>query len=105
MTSPWRPSAASCSARGGGEQKVNEDIAAMEADLAQLRVTSRGHGERRAKLQKKLDQLQARIKTQQMKATERREAFAARQKAKHAILKNKAAAAGKALKDLATTPV
>ena len=89
------------------QEKVDdEDIAAMKADLAQFKSEiAKAHGERRAKLQKKLDQLQARIEAQQKKATERREAFAARQKAKRAILKKNAAAAGQALKDLANTPV
>lgn len=89
------------------QEKVDdEDIAAMKADYAQFKSEiAKAHGERRAKLQKKLDQLQARIEAQQKKATERRAAFEARQKAKRAILKTKAAAAGQALKDLANTPV
>lgn len=89
------------------QEKVDdEDIAAMNADVAQFKSEiAKAHGERRARLQKKLEQLQARIEAQQKKATERREAFQARQKAKRAILKNNAAAAGRALKDLANTRV
>jgi uncharacterized membrane protein len=88
------------------EKIDDEDTAAMKADLAQFKSEiAKAHGERRAKLQKKLDQLQARIEAQQKKATERREAFEARQKAKRAIFKKNAAAAGHALKELANTAV
>ncbi len=89
------------------QEKIDdEDIAAMKADVAQLKSElSKAHADRKAKLQKKLDQLQARIEAQQQKATERREAFAARQQAKKAIVKKNAAAAGQALKELAKTPV
>ena len=85
------------------QEKIDdEDIAAMKADLAQFKSEiSKAHADRKAKLQKKIDQLQARIDAQQKKATERREAFEARQKAKRAILKKNAAAAGRALKELA----
>ena len=78
----------------------------MKADLAQLKSeTSKAHADRKAKLQKKIDQLEAKIEAQQKKTIERREAFEARQKAKAAILKKNAAAAGRALKNLANTPV
>ena len=88
------------------EKLDDEDAAAMEADLAQFKSEiAEAHGERRAKLQKKLDQLQARIEAHQKKLTERREASEARQKAKRAILKQNAAVANKALKELANTPV
>lgn len=88
------------------EKIDDEDIAAMKADAAQLKSElSKAHADRKAKLQKKLDQLQARIEAQQKKATDRREAFQARQKAKRAILKKNAAAAGQALKNLATTSI
>jgi uncharacterized membrane protein len=88
------------------EKIEDEEAAAMQADLAQFKSEiAKAHGERRAKLQKKLDQLQGRLEAQQKKATAQREAFAARQQAKRALLKQKAAAAGQALKDLATTPV
>jgi hypothetical protein len=66
---------------------------------------SKANAEQKAKLQKKIDQLNAKIDAQQKKAKDRREAFQARQKAKAAILKKNAAAAGRALKDLANTPV
>jgi uncharacterized membrane protein len=86
------------------EDVRQKDIAAMKADLAQLKdEISKAHADRRAKLQSRIDQLQARIDAQQEKAKERREAFRTRQESKRAILKNNAAAAGRALKDLATT--
>jgi uncharacterized membrane protein len=88
------------------EKSEEKDIAAMKADAAQLKSElSKAHTDRKAKLQKKLAQLEARIESQQKKATERREAFAARQQAKRAIFKKNAAAAGQALKNLANTSV
>jgi len=88
------------------EQVRREEIAAMKADLAEFKSEiSNARAERKAKLQKKIDQLEAKIDAQQKKTIERREAFEARQKAKAAIFKKNAAAAGRALKDLANTPV
>ncbi len=88
------------------EKIDDEDIAAMKADLTQLKSEiSKAHADRKAKLQKKIGELEAKIDAQQKKTIERREAFEARQKAKKAILKKNAAAAGRALKDLAQTKV
>ena len=88
------------------EQVRREEIAAMKSDLAQFKSeVSKAHADRKAKLQKKIDQLEARIEAQQKKAIERREAFEERQKAKKAILKKNAAAAGHALKSFAQTQV
>ena len=88
------------------EQVRREEIDAMKADLAQFKSeVSKARAERKAKLQKRIDQLEAKIDAQQKKTIERREAFEARQKAKTAILKKNAAAAGRALKDLANTQV
>ena len=88
------------------EQVRREEIAAMKADLAQFKSEiSKAHAERKAKLQKKIGELEAKIDAQEKKAIERREAFEARQKAKKAILKKNAAAAGHALKKLAQTQV
>jgi uncharacterized membrane protein len=89
------------------EEKVRQqEFDAMEADLAQMKSEiSKANAEQKAKLQKKVDQLQAKIDAQQKKAKDRREAFHARQKAKHEILKKNAAAAGRALKNLAQTEV
>ncbi len=84
----------------------DEEIAAMKADLKQLKSEiSEAHAERKAKLQTKIGELEAKIDAQQKKTIERREAFEARQNAKRDLLKKNAAAAGRALKDLAHTPV
>jgi uncharacterized membrane protein len=88
------------------EKIRNDEIAAMKADLAQLKSEiSKAHADRKAKLQKKIDQLEAKIEAQQKKTIERREAFEARQKTKKDVLKKNAAAAGRALKELAKTPI
>jgi uncharacterized membrane protein len=86
------------------EDVRQKDIAAMKADLAQLKAeAARASADRRAKLQGRVDQLKKKIDSQEQDANERRSAFQARQKAKSAILKKNAAAAGRALKDLANT--
>lgn len=86
------------------ERLEEKDTAAMKADLAQFKSEIvKAHGERKAKIQRKVDEIQAKIDAQQKKAAARREAFQARQKAKTAILKKNATAAGKALKELAGT--
>jgi uncharacterized membrane protein len=83
-----------------------KEIAAMKADLAQLKAEqAKVNAERKAKLQKKIEQLQAKINAQQKKAKERQAAFEARQKSKSDVLKQNAKAAGRALKQLANTPV
>ena len=83
-----------------------EEVAAMTADLAQLKSEiSEARADRRAKLQKKIDQLQAKVDAQLQKAKQQHDAFEARRKAKRDALKKNAAAAGLALKELATTPV
>lgn len=88
------------------DEILDEDIAAMNADLAQFKKElADARADRRAKLQKKIDHLQTKIEVQQKKAQERRQAFAKRQQAKQELLKKNAAAAGQALKELATTPV
>lgn len=88
------------------EQVRREEIAAMKADLAEFKSeVSKAHGERKAKLQKKIEQLAGKIDAQDRKLTERLGAFEARQRAKKAILRKNAAAAGRALKNLANTPV
>jgi len=88
------------------EKISNEESAAMKADLEQLKSEiSKAHADRKAKLQKKIGELEAKIDAQQKKTIERREAFEARQMAKKDVLKKNAAAAGRALKALAHTPV
>jgi uncharacterized membrane protein len=82
----------------------DENIAAMKADLAQMKAElAEARADRRTKLQDRIDQLQARIDSEQKKFEERREAFRARQNAKRAVLEKNAAAAGRALKELANT--
>jgi uncharacterized membrane protein len=88
------------------EHLREEEIAAMKADLAQLKdEMSKAHADRRAKLQKKVDHLQAKIEARQQKAKERLGAIQAHQKSKRELLKKNAAAAGQALKVLAKTPL
>ena len=81
-----------------------EHVAAMKADLAQMKAElAKTRADHRKKLQQKIDALQARIDSEQKKVEEQRGAFQARQKAKREILKKNAAAAGRALKQLADT--
>jgi len=88
------------------EQVRREEIAAMKADLAELKSeASKANEERKAKLQKKIEQLAGKIDAQDKKLTERLGTFESRQKTKKAIFQKNAAAAGRALKDLANTPV
>jgi uncharacterized membrane protein len=83
-----------------------QDIAAMNADLAELKAEmSKANAERKAKLQARVQHLEARIAEQQRKAKEHKNAFEARQKAKAEVLKKNARAAGRAIKELANTPV
>jgi uncharacterized membrane protein len=87
------------------EQMRKERIAAMQADLAQLREeTKSANAERKAKLQARVDRLQSKIDEQQKKAQAWFEAFQARRKAKQEAFKKNAAVAGHALKELAKTP-
>lgn len=84
----------------------DEELAAMKADLAQLREeSSKAHADRRAKLQSKVEQLQAKIDARQKKAQEQLKAFEARQTSKKELLRKNAATAGRAIKELAKTPV
>jgi uncharacterized membrane protein len=82
----------------------DENVAAMKADLAQMKAEiAQAHADRKKKLQQRVEQLQARIDSEQKKLEQRREAVRARQNAKREVLKTNAAAAGRALKDLANT--
>jgi uncharacterized membrane protein len=84
----------------------NQRVEAMKADVAQFKEEmSKAHEERRAKLKAMIEQLEARIGAQKNKAKEDYEAFKLRQQARRELLKKNAAAAGKALKDLARTPL
>lgn len=87
------------------EQMRKEQIAAMHADLAQLKEEiASANAERKAKLQARIDRLQGKIEQQQEKAQTWFEAFQARRKTKRELFKKNAVAAGRALKDLAKTP-
>jgi len=86
------------------EDVREKDIAAMKADLAQLKAeAAKARADRRAKLQSRIHQLKEKIDAQQQDAKERRRALRTREKVKRDILKKNAAAAGRALKQLAST--
>jgi len=88
------------------DQIDDEETAAMKADLAQLKSEIQNtNAEHKKKLQAKVDALQAKIEAREKKLKDRRDAIKAQAKAKGEVLKNNAAAAGRALKELATTPV
>jgi|SRR5262249_53456290 len=71
-----------------------ENVAAMKADLAQLKAEhAKAHADRKAKLQEKINQLDSRIQAQLQKAKERREAVQRRAQAKVEVLKAKAESA------------
>jgi uncharacterized membrane protein len=87
-------------------QMRKEQIAAMHADVAQLKEEiASANVERKAKLQARLDGLQAKIDLQQHKAQTWFEAFQARRKTKRELFQKNAVAAGRALKELAKTPL
>jgi uncharacterized membrane protein len=84
----------------------DKDIAAMKADLAQMKTEmAEAHADRRAKLQTKAGELQAKLDAKLKAGKERRAALAQRQSSKREVLKKNAATAGRALKELANTPV
>ena len=71
----------------------DEDIAAMKADLDQLKAEhAKAHADRKAKLQGKINQLDSKIQAQLQKAKERREATQRKAQEKVKILKAKAEA-------------
>jgi uncharacterized membrane protein len=87
-------------------QMRKEQIAAMHADVAQLKEEiASANVERKAKLQARLDGLQAKIDLQQHKAQTWFEVFQARRKTKRELFQKNAVAAGRALKELAKTPL
>jgi len=84
----------------------DEEIAAMKADLAQLKAEiGKTNAEQKKKLQAKVDTLQSKIEARERKLKERVAAHKAQLHAKREVLENNAAAAGRAIKELATTPV
>jgi uncharacterized membrane protein len=87
------------------DEQRQAQIAAMKGDLVQLKEEiAKANAERKAKLQSRIDYLQARIDQQQKKAQQRLDAFKARRSAKREGFKKNAAAAGHALRELAKTP-
>jgi len=76
------------------DQIHEENVAAMKADLAQLKAEqAKAHADRKAKLQEKINQLDSKIQTQLQNAKDRREAMQRRAQAKVQVLKDKAAEA------------
>jgi uncharacterized membrane protein len=71
-----------------------ENVAAMNADLAQMKAEhAKAHADRKAKLQEKINQLDSKIQAQLQKAKDRRETLEREAQAKVQVLKAKAAAA------------
>jgi uncharacterized membrane protein len=71
-----------------------ENVAAMQADLAQMKAEhAKAHADRKAKLQEKINQLDSKIQAQLQKAKDRREALERQAQAKVQVLKAKAEAA------------
>ena len=70
-----------------------ENVAAMKADLAQMKAEhAKAHANRKAKLQEKINHLDSKIQAQLQKAKERRETVERQAKAKAEILRRQAAA-------------
>ena len=71
-----------------------ENVAAMNADLAQMKAEhAKAHADRKAKLQEKINQLDSKIQARLQKAKDRRETLEREAQAKVQVLKAKAAAA------------
>jgi hypothetical protein len=76
------------------EQIHEENVAAMKADLAQLKAEhAKAHADRKAKLQEKINQLDSKIQAQLQNAKDRRDALQRKAQAKVQVLKDKAAEA------------
>jgi hypothetical protein len=72
----------------------SEEIAAMKADLAQIRAEhAKAHADQKAKLQEKINHLDSKIQAQLEKAKERRKAAEQQAQAKIQVLKARAAEA------------
>ncbi|MGO8732715.1 MAG: hypothetical protein ACLQVM_07970 [Terriglobia bacterium] len=83
----------------------DEHIAAIKADLAQMRAEhAQAHADRKARLQEKINQLESRLQAQLQRDKQRREAAEREARAKVELLQKKAAAAkaSAAAKDEAT---
>lgn len=88
------------------QQSDEQEIAAMKADISQMKAeAAKANADRKAKLQQKINALEAKVEIKKQKAQGKAEAFKKQQTAKKNILKKNAAAAGQALKQLGNTPV
>jgi uncharacterized membrane protein len=88
------------------DQLRKDEIAALKADLAQLKEEfASANAKRRIKLQGRIDQLQARIDHQKKRAQESLQAFQARGATRRELFKKNATAVGQALKELVKTPL
>ncbi|MES1206277.1 MAG: DUF1269 domain-containing protein [Pseudomonadota bacterium] len=87
------------------DERRQAEIVAMKADLEQLKEElAQANAERKAKLQTRIDYLRGRIDQQQKKGQQAWDAFQARRTVKREAFKKNAAAAGRALRELAKTP-
>jgi uncharacterized membrane protein len=77
------------------KEKIHEEnVAAMKADLAELKAEhAKAHADRKAKLQEKINQLDTKIQAQLQKAKDRGDAVQRKVQAKAQVLKAKAEAA------------
>ncbi|HUJ12608.1 MAG TPA: DUF1269 domain-containing protein [Thermoanaerobaculia bacterium] len=83
-----------------------EKIAAMKADMASFKAEMKeASAERRKRLQAKIDILDAKIHARQERDTEGVQTRVRLENAKRELFKRKASAAGRALKELANTPL
>jgi len=83
-----------------------EDLAAMKADLGQFKAElAQERSDRKAKLQEKIDRLDARILARIEESDRRYDTAEKQRRIKRAILKKNAIATGRAIRDLANTPV
>jgi uncharacterized membrane protein len=88
------------------EQLRNEEVAAMKADLAELKQEiATANAERRAKLQEKVNRLEQKIEAQQKRTEEWLEEFKKRQQENRELLKKNASNVAQAVKELAKTPL
>jgi len=74
------------------EQINEENVAAMKADLAQLKEEhAKAHADRKAKIQEKINQLDSKIQAQLQNEKNRRDALKRKAQARVQVLKDKAA--------------
>jgi len=77
------------------QEKIDDEhVAAMKADLAQMKAEhAKAQADRKAKIQEKINQLETKLQAQLEKSKQKREAAEREAKAKAEVLKAKAAAA------------